>query len=30
MSNFYDEQFIDDIKSRINNGEFNSKEVLVV
>jgi len=28
MSNFYDEQFIDDIKSRINNGEFNSKEVL--
>jgi|GEM_PF-2749612 len=28
MSKFYDEQFIEDIKGRINNGEFESKEVL--
>lgn len=28
MSEFYDENFIDDIKGRINNGEFESKEAL--
>jgi hypothetical protein len=28
MSEFYDENFIEDIKGRINNGEFESKEVL--
>ncbi len=28
MNKFYDEEFIEDIKSRINNGEFDSKEAL--
>lgn len=28
MSKFYDENFIEDIKGRINNGEFDSKEAL--
>lgn len=28
MNKFYDEHFIEDIKSRINNGEFESKEAL--
>ena len=28
MSKFYDENFIEDIKGRINNGEFESKEAL--